>query len=248
MRKIIIIGLVLFLTQSCKRFLSDYPNDLAYPTKVQDFDELLVGEGYMPPSSGDDIKPWFHLMDDDSKYISVGRTAGDSRSRFAAYHWWDPVLDTKPTWDALYKHIMVTNVVLFGLEDFKSTPTEQYRKVMGEAHFLRAANYFFLTNLYGKPYNAATAASDPGVTLKLDPEVVGKRFTRNTVAECYKQMVSDLKEAIGYLKGLTPTTRFRASEMSSRLLLSRVCLYMGGEANWKEVKNQCDTLPWLVLA
>lgn len=242
MRNIIIIGLLLLLTQSCRRFLSDYPNDLAYPTQVKDFDELLVGEGYMSPSDGNDIKAWFHLMDDDTRYVSVGRTAAESRARSAAYHWWDPVLDTKATWDALYKHIMVTNVVLSGLDDFKSGPADLYRKVKGEAHFLRAANYFFLTNLYGKPYNEGTAARDLGVTLKLDPGVQGKRFTRNTVAECYTQMVSDLKEAVWYLKGLTPSTKFRASEMSSRLLLSRVYLYMGGENNWKEAVKQCDTI------
>ena len=69
-----------------------------------------------------------------------------------------------------------------------------------EAYALRAYCYFMLVNLYGQPYNQATAETDLGVPVN---DVVGmedRKFVRESVAEIYRQIESDLKEAITCFK------------------------------------------------
>ena len=126
-------------------------------------------------------------------------------------------------------------------EDFASEG-EAYRKVKGEAYFLRGMDYFYLVNLYAKPYSAKTAASEPGVPLKLTEYVEDKHYVRASLAEVYASIVSDLKSAAVYLEGTTQTTKRRANVDAARAMLSRVYLYMAGEENWENCVAMCDSV------
>ena len=100
-------------------------------------------------------------------------------------------------------------------------------RVKGEACFLRAYYYFWLVNLYGKPYDAE-AASHPGVPVKTSENVEDTKFTRNSVQEVYEQILSDLDVA-GELLGMQIQPKksiYRADSTAVNLLRSRVCLYM----------------------
>ena len=110
-------------------------------------------------------------------------------------------------------------------------------RIKGEAYFLRGAYYFLLVNLYAKPYVKETANEDLGVPLKTSEMVVDGFFSRNTVAEVYEQIVSDLENSIQLLHDKERTTHFHANEISARILLSRVFLYMG---NWLQAEQQCN--------
>ena len=109
----------------------------------------------------------------------------------------------------------------------------------GEAYFIRAYCYFYLTNIWGHPYEASTASVKLGVPIKLTDVIEVKGFARNSVEECYQQILSDAKQAIYYLKGITPTTTYRAGENAARALLAKTALYMG---DWSTVVNQCDSI------
>ena len=242
MKKIVSIigGIVMGVSlSSCSDFLSQYPKDQTHVNSTDDMNELLVGEGYMPASTGTDINYWLHVMDDDIAFYTSNSTSRPSGINF---FWWEPYLDTENSWVSLYRRINILNAILGDIEEFKDEPGDGYRKVKGESLFLRASYYYFLVNLYAQPYRATTAATDPGVPLKLSNVIEDKRYARNTVQQCYDQILSDLRTSVACLKGLPKGLSYRASEMAARHLLSRVCLYIADQQHWEEAVLQCDTI------
>ncbi|MFR6383545.1 MAG: RagB/SusD family nutrient uptake outer membrane protein, partial [Odoribacter splanchnicus] len=68
------------------------------------------------------------------------------------------------------------------------------QNIKGEAYALRAYSHFYLVNLYAKPYDPETCATDPGIPLNLSTAAEDKAYTRNSVKEVYDLIVEDLKE------------------------------------------------------
>lgn len=220
------------LLSSCSDFLGKHPSDQSYINSTTDLKEILLGEAYQSPSGGTDIGSWLHLMDDDVQMVVSNTTM---RPATVNFFWWEPNVDTYSTWTNLYKRINTANGILEEVERFPGEAL--YARVKGEALFLRAANYFFLVNIYAAPYEAATASAELGVPLKLTSQVQNQRFERATLAACYEQIVDDLTTAVACLKGLKSEggNKYRAGEMAARMLLSRVYLYMG---QWEESEEQ----------
>ena len=71
MKKLLFITacIQILLLTACHDFLSQYPKDQVYPTSTSDFNELLVGDGYMDAIKGTDIGPWLQVMDDDVLFV-----------------------------------------------------------------------------------------------------------------------------------------------------------------------------------
>lgn len=252
------IGMMLMLT-SCGDFLEEYSQSLAYANSCTDLDELLVGECYMKqvqmaPYNNDYFEfsgegasyfPWLNLMDDDTQiYVGTYMTSGDIRGALSAAHYWEKnpyVANGVPykdgTWSRLYAHIGVLNVILSKVDEFANDL--MHDRVKGEVQFLRAAYYYWLVNLYAKPYQKSTASVDPGVPLKLTEYVEDIYFARNSVEEVYAQIVKDLEEALKNLAGENPTNVHQAGEAAALALLSRVYLYM---ERWEECVGLCDQI------
>lgn len=236
MKKLLYMVLVAALTSSCGGFLDKYPNDQSYVNSVADLCELLLGEAYMQPTTGDDIGAWIHLMDDD---IAMNSSNTTSRPSGIDFFWWEPYVETHSTWSALYAHINICNAVLDEIDRFTDDP--EYNRVKGEALFLRGAYYWWLANLYAAPYNAATADSDMGVPLKLTSVIEDRRYPRASLRETYKQITDDLMDAVACLDGLKPAdgNKYRVGEMAARMMLGRVWLYMG---EWQKCVDECDEI------
>lgn len=251
MKKKIIAALSILLTltvSSCKKFLQEHSQNLAYVQTAADLDELLVGEGYTPRNSfvvgsytsfafsANDLFP-LHVMDDDSEELAIGTQdfASTPMSVLAGFHYWkqDPfrtkdesdIVDA--SWQSIYRRISVVNIIISAIPDLlaKGEPADVLKRINGEAHFLRAQYYFMLTNFYGKPYSIATAQTDLAVPLKTDPKVEDGFFKRNTVAEVYDQIIKDLKQAESDLEGVTQKILYRTNQAGAQALLSRVYLY-----------------------
>ena len=138
-----ILGLFCF---SCSDFLEDYTKDQVYPTSTSDFDELLVGDAYQSTDEAD-IGSWINVMADNA----IFRTTG-SQWDVCKFYWWEPEPETSSSYTALYKRISVCNAILDEIDAFKDEEGDGYRKVKGQALFLRADYYYWLVNMYGKPY------------------------------------------------------------------------------------------------
>ena len=239
------------LTTSCD-FLEEYSQDTDYVRSWEDLNELLIGDCYIKPNYSNgfyyarNYAQFVHLIADEveeNNFAAPGSSTQDFDNHEAeyGYYTWQQRVGTKDTytgfatendcWKKMYKCINIANNVLFCAPNVIQN-TEGKRegkaKVTAEAYFLRAYYMFFLVNLYGQPYNPATASTDLGVPIKTEAEVIDIKYGRNTVAEVYEQIVSDLKAAEEeFAQVKTPKKSiYRADITAVYLLLSRVYLYM----------------------
>ena len=99
-------------------------------------------------------------------------------------------------WDDAYANIYVYNAVANNILNVPDGTKEQREAKYAEALVGRAFEYLNLVNIFGNHYDPATAATDYGVPILLSEEVGdGASYVRNTVAEVYNQIMSDLKTA-----------------------------------------------------
>ncbi|MCU4155437.1 RagB/SusD family nutrient uptake outer membrane protein [Carboxylicivirga sp. A043] len=122
-------------------------------------------------------------------------------------------------WTSSYKTIVGCNTVIERAEEGVS---EEIDHMIGSNYFLRGMVYFYLTNVFGRPYNQ-DPVSNLGVPLKLTTDVNDQPI-RSSVKDCYAQVVSDLKKA-EELMSIEKTASYATKE-SAQALLSRVYLYM----------------------
>lgn len=122
----------------------------------------------------------------------------------------------------LYSINKIVNEVL----DAQDGTTEQKQALQAEAMTERAFTNFQLLNYFAKPYNAATAAADPGFPIITEANITASGFKRNSVQECYDFMIQDLTQAIPHL--LTkPVVKTRVSKAGAETLLGKIYLFMG---------------------
>ncbi|TDN37391.1 RagB/SusD family nutrient uptake outer membrane protein [Hymenobacter sp. UV11] len=132
------------------------------------------------------------------------------------------------TWLSAYDVINRTNNVLANINKL-DTPAQQ-ASGEGEAKFIRSLVYFDLVRAYGKAWNDGTPASNPGVPLVLAPTLTvtaESNVSRNTVAEVYTQIITDLTTAEAKLITGGGLNSFSATRYACAALLARVYLQQG---------------------
>lgn len=253
---------LVFLGFGCSDFLKEYSMDQVYAASCEDLNEVLIGNAYMKSStqwqfsvsspSESIYYPWLFVMDDDVDELIVTTDAAikfNSTITFLRnfYTWQaEPFFAINAnrneikdaTFEKLYQHIGYVNVIIDYVDEFPEDPIEDRMRIRGEGQFLRGAYYLMLNNLYGLAYDANNAKTDLGVPLNLTEYVEEKYFSRASVQEVYNVIVRDLKGACENLKGVKQKNFYRANELATNILLSRVYLYMGDYAN---VIAQCDS-------
>ncbi|WP_082893376.1 RagB/SusD family nutrient uptake outer membrane protein [Rufibacter ruber] len=134
----------------------------------------------------------------------------------------------KAAWDLTYRAVFRANKVV------KNVPPENAlrKRLIAEAKFLRAFNYFELVTLWGD------------VPLVLD-EVPAEQWTstpRAPKAEVYAQIEKDLQEAITDLplkSGYSAADKFRASKGTAQALLGKVFLF---QEKWNDAATQFENV------
>ena len=101
----------------------------------------------------------------------------------------------KYVWQYHYDAINHANTALEAID--KLGNTADLKPARGEALVARAYGHFELVNLFGKPYNPSTSASDPGIPYMLAPETeLNKKYERTSVGKIYEQIDADLQEGL----------------------------------------------------
>ena len=173
------------------------------------------------------------------RLVYYGDACGDdmmaysSTKRTGNYYTFNFTKDTAPStfWSYPYKMIGLCNIILAKIDNLETKETELRDYYKGQALALRAMLLFDLTKFYGYPYKKDNGASlaVPIVTTVLDKEANPKR---NTVAECYSQVIADLKAAVAAMDN-DEGKAFHKGHINlygAQTLLSRVYLYHGDNA------------------
>ncbi len=116
------------------------------------------------------------------------------------------------TWNPAYQMINTLNAALDRGPNTTGIPTSTKNALLGEAHFLRAFEYFMLVQTFGS------------VTLSMhENKGVVDQAVRDTAPEVYKAILADLDSAISLLP-VTQADRGRATRGAATALRSKVYL------------------------
>ena len=230
----IIIGTMAFTAVSCSDGWLDVEPTTAVETDksiniLSDVDVMLNGI----------YTTMQHAYAYSGRLVYYGDACGDdmmaysSTKRTGNYYTFNFTKDTAPStfWSYPYEMIGLCNIILEKIDnvDTKEEDLRDYYK--GQALALRGMLLFDLTKFYGYPYKKDNGASlgVPVVVSPLDKEAKPKR---NTVAECYAQVIADLKAAVAAMDN-DEGKAFHKGHISlfgAQTLLSRVYLYHGDDA------------------
>lgn len=135
-------------------------------------------------------------------------------------------------WSNLYNQIFALNDLIEGVSNSSQLTAKVKTQLLGEARFVRALLYFYLTNLYG---DIAYAASTD--------YKINSRLGRIAQEKIYEYIISDLlvaKDLLSetFLDGTltnTSTERTRPTKWAASALLAKVYLYT---ENWELAKTE----------
>jgi hypothetical protein len=224
---------------SCGDFLSEESQDQITPKTVKDYSEFIFGEVYNKQNTTSGLHAYLDIMSDDCKdfrHTSKGGVLSkDERPEGWGYWTWqrDPemplegVLNNDPAWGHYYHAIFISNIVSNALATLDVEGTGQEKLYLkAECHFIRAHAYFMLVNLYGEPYDPATAGEAMGVPVNDLAVAQDKNFTRASVAGIYDLIWREIAAGFEALK-VAPGdgSIFRWNDKAAALFASRVALY-----------------------
>ncbi|WP_448519365.1 RagB/SusD family nutrient uptake outer membrane protein [Rhodoflexus sp.] len=144
-------------------------------------------------------------------------------------------------WSSGYLAINRINVFLKGLEDnpnvISATLANQYR---GEARFLRALAYYYLVNLYARPFPLNNGAS-PGLPLRLQAEVGPENsdLARSTVAQVYAQILEDLNFAEQNVLASHPSPLLNVTRAHRNAVIAIKARVLMSMARYADVVTEC---------
>jgi starch-binding outer membrane protein, SusD/RagB family len=230
MRKLSIIRatfllLLSVLAAAChKSFLDQKPStDLLIPNTMPVLQELMDNTQVM------NISPALGEFSADNFYLTYPTWLTLDIKEANAYIWAKDLYEGQGLvidWDIPYQQVFYSNTVLQGLAGIQqdSTNQAQWNMLEGAALFSRAFAYFNVAELFAEPYDSATAASDPGIPLRLDPDI-NEKTTRASMQATYTQILGDLHAAGGLLPAAIPVSNLnRPSRLAAQALLARVYL------------------------
>lgn len=192
---------VIFLAialSSCKKYLDKKPSDtLVTPSSIADC------QGLLDNSSINTFQYAAELLCDDYYLLSSDWLLLTTLSNGPLHkdlYVWKRDDSTTVFWNTIYTNIEATNIVLDALPTISYSPaqTADYNNTKGSALFLRAFYFYHLAQVFAKPYNASTAATDLGIVLRLTSNI-SATSTRASVSQTYQQIIQDMKAAIPLL-------------------------------------------------
>lgn len=137
-------------------------------------------------------------------------------------------------WASLYEFNFKVNAAIEGIQGSASISDKVRSQLLGEAKFLRAFFYFYLTNLYGDvPLVLSTDSKSSRIAPRIEQSLV------------YEQIVRDLEEAKKLLNEnyvaadvvSTSIERVRPNKYTAAALLARVYLNTG---QWSEAVEEAS--------
>lgn len=221
--RLILVIACLSLVCCKKSFLEIEPKSKLIARSTTDYDNLL-NNVFLMNTYLEDMVP---LSDDVAaldKYFNTARFKIQELFKWAP----DPYVDAQV--DAqfvLVQQIYTFNKIINEVPGSLDGTAESKLAIQSEARAGRAWCYLMLINFYGKPYNATTAATDPGFPIITQADAAATSFSRATVQEVYDFIIKDLTESIPNIP-LNPPARNRVSRAAAECILAKTYVFMGG--------------------
>lgn len=223
--KIAALVLIACFSSCRKDFLEVMPKGVAIATKTSDYEQLLNSFSLSTVSIASQVVMSDELGGYQPVYNS-GFGFGAINYRKAFEYQDDIYLPSENESEmSLVGQIYTYNKVINEVMTSREGNEQQKKALRAEALAGRAWVHFMLVNYYGKPYNAATAASDPGIPLFTVADVTQTVFTRLSVQAAYDLIIADLTEAIPNLSARI-FSRHRMSQSAGEAILGKVYMNM----------------------
>lgn len=212
------------LVSGCKKFLDKKSNQvLTVPSKVQDL-QMLLDEWY----AVNQRNPFSGVSSADEFYLKEPQWAALEQFDRDTYTWQPSNLfrlGANNDWGTCYALVNRVNTVLFYLDDIPRNGIDlEWNNTKGHALFLRAKTFLDLASIFSLAYDSATAATDLGIVLRLDPDF-NKVSVRASVQQTYDRILQDLKEAAQLLPA-TSLHPLKPGKAAAYGMLARTYLYM----------------------
>lgn len=240
----VVVTLFSLILVSCKKdFLEVVPKGNLVAVTYDDYNKLMNGSNFY--IIGGNVGVWqaATLMGDElsaESYAYNGSNSAYPEAR-SMFQWeanifplTDPPNDygaSKPQMLSIFlSNIYTLNKIINEANGATNGTAPQKAQLQAEAMAERAFTNFQLVNYFTKPYNAASAMSDPGFPIIKDADITVKTFSRGTLQETYEFMISDLTKAIADLP-IDPVIQTRVSKAAAEAMLGKIYLFMGRYAD-----------------
>ena len=220
------LGIAVAITTagSCKKsFLEITPKGKLIAQTTKDYEKALVVLDVLNISTNAQIP-----MGDEVVAIEPYFSGTDLRTQ-RLFRWEDVIYqagEDNQEMEVPMQNIYLFNKVINEVMDSKDGTEAEKKTVLAQAKTGRAWTYFLLINYFGKPYNASTAASDPGFPIIEKSDATLNKFTRASVQAVYDFILADLNAAVADLPEQI-THRMRVSRCAGEGILGKVLLFMG---------------------
>ena len=227
------IGALLLGATGCRKYVEVAPVNIKILEKTADYQALLYNSTLLETSY---TNPIFAADDVESNDIrwhnslstSIGNTYSYAEKIYSE-------VEEDADWQKLHQQLYICNTIIEGVLSSQGGTEAEKQAVLSSALVHRSFIFYTLLNIYAKQYDAATAATDPGI-----PMVMSTKFftdlTRASVEKVYGQIESDLISAIPALNN-TPDYPSNASKAAAYAILARVYL---NKRNFVEAKKNAE--------
>ncbi len=227
MKKILFCLMLAAATVSCSRYLDVKPRGYDIPTTLAQYEGLIYGQEY---AMMDEVFEFmgFEFTTDADGYGNVYANMG--RDICNAYCWKKDIFlpdENCGEWNRPASFLYPMNVVIAEVMNAADGTEAERKAVQAEARMVRAWMLFTMAQFFGKPYDPATAASDPCIPLITTASTMETDYPRKTVAEVYDFILTEMREALPDLRD-EPEHYRRVFRPTGAAMLGKV-LWMTGD-------------------
>lgn len=238
MRTTIAILLAMFLVlqyMSCKKYLDATTDQKKIiPSKVEDLQAILNNEQVLNQKS-----PKAMDLSADEFFLTDNDWAALEECNRRMYVWEKGQMFEKGSnndWGNIYTNVYLANTVLAYANEIEGRP-DDIKNVKGQALFLRAQAFLQATFIWTTMYDERTAGTDPGIPLRLTPDM-NEKTVRATLKQTYERIIDDLKLAAELLP-MQPVPSLRPSKPATYAVLARCYMSMGDYRNMGAYADLC---------
>src|SRR5579872_7176800 len=156
-------------------FLNTPPGStLSIPTTIDDGQALLDNDVVMN-GFGSGGYPYLGLVGSDDLYATDNQYSIYTPTEQQSYIWAQQINTTGGLndWSFGYRTVTTANQVLTGLGAIHPTAAQRgsWNRTEGGALFFRAFAFYQLAQIFARPYDSSSAATDPGIPLRMTADI-----------------------------------------------------------------------------